>query len=379
MDNVLIRPNDIHDRLALLHCDGIGTLTYQKLLSHFGNAEQSVMASRDTLQKLSLNAKQIDAIKNNDTNAAVEKTLEWLGAPENHILFSDQDHYPDALKNIYDAPPVLFVKGDWRLLHEPQISMVGSRNATGAGKQIAYDFAASLSQHGITITSGLASGIDAEAHKGALANKFGKTIAVVATGLDRIYPASNKDLAENIVANGAIISEFTLGTRPLAGHFPKRNRIISALSVGTLVVEAAAKSGSLITAKHALEQGKDVFAIPGSIHSPLSKGCHQLIRQGAKLVETVDDILQDLSQQLRPYIIDNVDHSTDTVTPSRRNEASKLDPEQQILLEAIDYEATAPDQILQRTGFSAEKISSMLLILELNELIRSEQGLYSRT
>lgn len=368
-------PSDIEYRLKLYACEHIGPSRYQKLLDFFGSAEQSLLASSDTLQKAGLNKAQIDALKTPDL-ALLESTLNWLQIPENHVLFLDQDEYPSILKQLENAPPLLFTKGDWSLLNEPQIAMVGSRNATKAGKDIAFNFAADLSKHGLLVTSGLASGIDSASHEGALSTRLGKTVAVVGTGLDRIYPAINKALAEQIVSSGVIVSEFNLGTRPHPGNFPRRNRIISGLSVGTLVVEAAAKSGSLITSQHAIEQGKDVFAIPGSIHSPLSKGCHQLIRQGAKLVETVDDLLFDLQAQLASYINDSEAGSPTSKTRSKPD--VMLDNSQKTLLEAIDYEPTAPDEMIQRTGFASEEISSMLLILELKELIESENGFYYR-
>ena len=355
-------------------CEHIGSQTYHKLIDHFGSAEHSLQASYGTLQKIGLNKLQIDALQNS-RQEHIKPTLDWLEGTENHILFSDESSYPETLKQLFDPPPLLFAKGDWTLLHEPQIAMVGSRNATSTGREIASEFAAHLSRLGLIITSGLASGIDAAAHLGALSK--GQTIAVVGTGLDRVYPASNKNLAEEIVAKGLIVSEFGLGVKPLPGHFPRRNRIISALSLGTLVVEATAKSGSLITAKHATEQGKEVFAIPGSIYNPLSKGCHQLIRQGAKLVETADDILFELREPLR-HFVNQEDVSVSTATNQTENSDFATDKEQQQVLEAIDYNLTTIEQIIQRSRYSSEKISSMLLILELNGLISSEQGRYRR-
>lgn len=224
----------------------------------------------------------------------VEKDLRWLASPGCHMVHKTSRNYPPLLKEIHAAPFILFVQGNLARLADPQIAIVGSRNPTPVGCEIAAKFAYYFSNMGLTVTSGLALGIDGAAHKGALLG-VASTIAVLGHGLDCIYPASHQELAGDILkANGALVSEFPIGVSPLPSHFPRRNRIISGLTMGTLVVEAALKSGSLITAKLALEQGREVFAIPGSIHNPLAKGCHALIREGAKLVETTQDVLEEL-------------------------------------------------------------------------------------
>ena len=274
----------------------------------------------------------------------------------------DDPCYPLALKEIADPPPILFVTGNIHLLSTPQIAIVGSRNPTQDGKKIAHDFARSLSHAGFTITSGLAIGIDAASHQGALAEN-GYTIAVAGTGLDLIYPACHTQLAAEIVIHGAMVSEFPPGTAPKANHFPRRNRIISGLCQGLLVVEAAKQSGSLISARMALEQNREVFAIPGSIHNPLARGCNALIREGAKLVETTQDILDELT----------VYNQLDRKKPNPA-EQSKLDLEQQKLLNLILYSPTSVDNLVAQTGESVEAIASMLLLLELQGYITSASG-----
>ena len=280
----------------------------------------------------------------------------------NHVLTFDDDYYPRQLKEIADPPPLLFVRGNPLLLAQRQLAIVGSRNPSSSGIDTAFEFAKTLSNHGFVITSGLALGIDAASHRGALAaGNF--TIAVAGTGLDRIYPARHKDLATEIVKTGAIISEFPPGTTAKANHFPRRNRIISGLCQGLLVVEAAKESGSLITARMALEQNREVFAIPGSIHNPLARGCNALIRQGAKLVETTQDILEELHQY----------YQEDATNPAIHIE-STLDLEQQTLLNHVQFSPTSIDNLVQIIGNSAEIISSMLLILELQGYLEATAG-----
>jgi DNA processing protein len=249
--------------------------------------------------------------------------------------------------------------------------MVGSRNPSITGRETAHDFARTLAAAGMVITSGLAQGIDTACHQGTL-DGGGQTIAVAGTGLDRVYPASNRELAHAIIeAGGALISEFPPGTLPHAGNFPRRNRIISGLSLGTLVVEAALRSGSLITARLAAEQGREVFAIPGSIHNPLARGCHQLIRQGAKLVESAADVLEELAPQLYAALAEMPEESAPA--------SSELDEEYQALLACIGHETTPVDRLVERSGLTAEAVSSMLLILELQGFVESAAGGYART
>jgi DNA processing protein len=268
----------------------------------------------------------------------------------------------------------LFVRGDPALLAMPQLAMVGSRNPTPGGRDNARNFATHLGQCGVTVTSGLALGIDTASHEGAL-RTVGRTIAVCGTGLDVNYPRSNAQLAEAIAEHGALVSEFPLGSPPLKAHFPRRNRIIGGLSLGTLVVEAALQSGSLITARLAADAGREVFAIPGSIHNPMARGCHALIRQGAKLVETADDIfaeLQSLVGTLRRVVSGKAPDPTGNFT-------SVLDNEYKILLDALGFEPAGVDLLVVRTGLRADEVASMLLILELEGRIESYPGgLYVR-
>jgi len=280
----------------------------------------------------------------------------------NSIITIHDAMYPPQLKEIPDPPPILFVCGNAELLSSPQIAIVGSRNPSTMGKETAFSFAKSLSQAGFVITSGLALGIDAASHQGAL-NAGGTTIAVAGTGLDRVYPARHIHLATDIANTGALVSEFPLGTTAKANHFPRRNRIISGLCQGLLVVEAAIQSGSLITARMALEQNREVFAIPGAIHNPLARGCNALIREGAKLIETSQDILEELNQ----YYQADKDNPLSVVQ-------SMLDLEQQTLLNLVMFSPTSIDNLVESTGKPVEVIASMLLILELQGYLEAIPG-----
>jgi DNA processing protein len=288
--------------------------------------------------------------------------LSWVEQKNNAVITFNDANYPAQLKEIADPPPLLFVRGNADLLSHPQIAIVGSRNPSSLGEETAFNFAKTLSRHGFVITSGLALGIDAASHRGAL-NAKGYTVAVTGTGLDRVYPARHKELATEIVNTGVMISEFPPGTTAKANHFPRRNRIISGLCQGLLVVEAAKQSGSLITARMALEQNREVFAIPGSIHNPLARGCNALIRQGAKLVETTQDILEELNQYYQ---------QDDNITPITME--SILDLEQQTLLNHVMFSPTSIDKLVENTGESVEVISSMLLILELQGYLEATAG-----
>ena len=309
-----------------------------------------------------------------------EKMLEtdqiWLNFTNHHLVTFLDPAYPPLLREIPDPPLALFVIGDRDLLSFPQLAIVGSRNPSNLGRDTAQQFARYLASAGLTITSGLAMGIDAAAHEGALAAK-GKTIAVCGTGLDMTYPTRHRALAEHISQTGALVSEFPLGTKPDPYNFPQRNRIISGLSMGTVVVEAALRSGSLITARMALEQGREVFAIPGSIHNPLAKGCHQLIRQGAKLVETAQDIMEDLGPMVGAHCV-RPGHTQYAPTLENANSPPKLDKDYQQLLDLIGYETTSVDTLVIQSGLTVEVVASMLLMLELQSLIISQPGGYVR-
>lgn len=306
-----------------------------------------------------------------DARDEAERDLVWLARSDVAVLPYTSPHYPPALAQIAGAPPVLYLRGSREALAQPsQLAIVGSRHPTPQGRRTAHEFAASLARSGLVITSGLALGIDAASHRGSLA-VGGLTVAVCGTGLDLTYPPEHADLADQIVAaGGALVSEFPPRSEPLRSRFPQRNRLISGLSLGVLVVEAARRSGSLITARHAGDQGREVFAIPGSIHNPVSQGCHQLIRAGAKLVETVEDILSEL----------NLPISNQILTKSPQGAAKRpvagygLDKAPEILLDALGFEPTRVDDLALRAGLTSESVASMLLILELQGLVEPHPG-----
>jgi DNA processing protein len=324
--------------------------------------------SPGALAALGLGGGAVRALRNPSAEgiAADER---WLAGPCRRLVTWGSPSYPALLAEISDAPLVLFVEGDSAALSLPQLAVVGSRNPTAIGRDTAAQFAGHLASAGFAIVSGLALGIDAAAHRGALEGG-GHTIAVLGCGLDRIYPAENAALARQVAARGALVSDLPTGTAPMKQHFPRRNRLISGLSVGTLVVEAALRSGSLITARLAAEQGREVFAIPGSIHSPLSRGCHRLIRQGAKLVEAADDIFTELSALLAGLRPGNRAEEPD----AHQDSGCALDKEYEILLDALGFESAAVDDLVARTGFEAGAVSSMLLILELEGRIAQQPG-----
>jgi DNA processing protein len=347
----------IHKKLQLVKTLGItGLFQTQQALSSFG-----------------LSVKQISAITCPDWKK-ISQIIEASELCQSNIITFDDHRYPVLLKEIYDPPLVLFTQGNDALLVENQLAIVGSRHASINGKESALAIAQQLVQQKIVITSGLALGIDAAAHKGALKGG-GKTIAVVATGLDIVYPARHKLLAKEIIANdGLILSEFTPGTPPKAGHFPKRNRLISGLSKGTLVVEAAMKSGSLITARSAMEQNREVFAVPGSIHNPQTKGCHWLIKQGAKLVEGAADIVEELD--LPRHIGLNL--STAIAKFNEREENFTEDLNSDPLLASVGYEITPIDMVVSRSKLSTDVVLTRLTMLELKGLVSAVPGGYLR-
>lgn len=281
--------------MRLQQTPGVGRLTAVMLVQRFGSPQAVFAAGLDgLLQHVSpARAHALCAVPAAPFGASVDTTLAWLARPGHHLLTFDDPAYPALLRQIADPPLLLYAVGRLELLGMPCVAIVGSRNATAQGVANASAFGQALSGAGMTVVSGLAMGIDAAAHEGGLRGP-GATVAVIGTGADRIYPRRNEALTRRIAAEGCIVSEYSLGTPPMADNFPRRNRLISGLSCAVLVVEAAAGSGSLITARVAADQGRDVFAIPGSIHAPLAKGCHQLIKAGAKLVESVADLLDDL-------------------------------------------------------------------------------------
>ncbi len=357
---------ELRDWLALWRVPGVGPRLFQQLTERFGTPAGVFAAGRRGWREFRLDDQTVDGLASPD-QAGVERDLAWEQASAgHHILTPASPHYPERLKEIPNPPPLLFIVGDPELLAFPQMGIVGSRRPTAGGRQSARDFAAYLARSGLVITSGLAQGVDTAAHEGTL-GADGYTIAVTGTGPDRIYPSRNRELAQRITELGAIVTEFPTGVAARPDHFPRRNRIISGLSVGILVVEASLRSGSLITARYALEQGREVFAIPGSIHNPLAKGCHALIRRGhAKLVEQAADILEELPGQLAlPMPREDSDGEPPPAAP---------DQEHQQVLEALGYDPVTLDTVLQRTGLTPEAVSSILLILELQGHVTAMPG-----
>jgi DNA processing protein len=307
---------------------------------------------------------------------AIPRTCErrWLDSAGHHLLPFTDPRFPALLRSIPECPVALYVSGNLGALAEPQLAIVGSRNPTAQGRETALAFAEYLGERGLGVTSGVAEGIDACAHQGALRAQ-GITLGVLGAGIDVVYPRCNRPLHEDIERHGALVTEFAPGTPPRRGNFPRRNRIIAALSLGTLVVEAARRSGSLITARLANSYGRDVFAVPGSIHSPLSRGCHELIKGGAKLTETADDILRELN--FSAFFANDLAQAADV--PQRLRRTSGLDKDHKILLDALGYDPVDLDKLIVRTGFKPEAVSSMMLILELEGHVQAAPGgRYSR-
>jgi len=359
----------IHKKIALVNRYGICTL--------FSTSSSPLTSAHG------LTAKQLCAFIKPDWQR-IEKVISDSHACNSVIITFDDSHYPSLLKEIYDPPLVLFVQGNEQLLNTAQVAIVGSRHASINGRESAYILAEQLVQQGVVVTSGLALGIDAAAHKGALTAKS-STIAVVATGLDSVYPARHKTLAQQIIAeNGAIISEFLPKVPAKAGHFPKRNRIISGLSAGVVVVEAAIKSGSLITARCALEQNREVFAVPSSINNPLAKGCHWLIKQGAKLVEDSADIVNELDllksthQHSVLYLDQHKEQNNPNINDNMGEKKLNKDLCKDELLASVGFEITPVDKVVSQSKLSVEEVLTQLTILELKGLVAVVPGGYLR-
>ena len=364
----MLRP-ELAAWLRLLLTPGVGLESARKLLAAFGLPEaifaQPVSAWQTAVGTRA--ARALEAVPE-DLDAQVDRLLAWLAEEghDRHVLTLGDPLYPAELLQMADPPLLLYVQGDVQALHHPRrLAIVGSRNPTPQGEVNARQFAQALGQAGVCVVSGLALGVDGAAHEGALQGG-GPTVAVVGTGLDRVYPKRHLALAHRIASQGALVSEYPLGTPPLSENFPQRNRIIAGLSQGTLVVEAAVQSGSLITARLAAEQGREVFAIPGSIHAPQSRGCHALIRQGAKLVESAQDILEDLR-----FTTPAAEHATGADDPDTTGEDS--------LLRAMGYDPVSLDALQARTGLDTPHLQARLLELELSgEVARLPGGLLQR-
>jgi DNA processing protein len=357
--------------LQLTLTPGLGAATLRGLLSQFGLPEKVLAARRAELARFA-SAEALHGLDSDAVAKAVERALGWLEQPGNAIVTLADAAYPRLLLEITDPPAVLYCRGRTELLNRPALAVVGSRNATAQGNSNAEQFAHSFSTAGLTIVSGLAQGIDAAAHRGGLAGE-GSTIAVLGTGVDITYPHGNAALAAEIAASGLLLSEFPLGTRALAHNFPRRNRLISGLAQGCLVIEAAHASGSLITARAAAEQGREVFAVPGSIHSPLSKGCHALIKSGAKLAESAEDVLSELSAFRRTGFAST--RAAANVTVAAGSTGSSDEP----LLVCMGFDPVDVDALCARTGLPAERVSAELLRLELaGRVTVLPGGLYQR-
>ncbi len=354
---------ELESWLKLIRCAGLGARPIIALIERFGSAQAAIDAGPSAWRNAGASQASIDALSGIDPGR-IEQDIEWCLMPNRGLLTWQDPKFPARLREIGGCPPALFFRGDPDLLALPQMAVVGSRTATPQGLETAEGFSAELSRRGLTITSGLALGVDAAAHRGALMAK-GPTVAVCATGLDRVYPARHKALAEEIDRSGLLISEFAPGTAPRAEHFPRRNRLISGLALGVLVVEAARNSGSLITARLAAEQGRDVFAIPGSIHNVMARGCHQLIRNGAKLVESVDDILEEIGTQVGQWL---------RTAPPREAVAGSSNHPCQDILDALGDDPQSIDVIAQRTGRAVDVLSAALLELELEGRIAPAAG-----
>ncbi|MEM7277025.1 MAG: DNA-processing protein DprA [Pseudomonadota bacterium] len=345
------------------------TTSLMALLGELGDAPGIVKARNSELAASGLNSEAITRLRK--PASGVEKLHQWLEGENTHFVPFNDERYPDLLREIRDAPPLLYVRGNVDALKFPLLAIVGTRKPTAGGKDTARQFAAELAKNGLGIISGMALGIDTEAHLGAL-DAGGLTLAVLGTGIDRVYPAANRDLAHRLANEGTLISEFPLGSEPQKFNFPRRNRIISALSLGTLVVEAAQRSGSLISARLAAEQGRDVFAIPGSIHNPMARGTHQLIREGARLVESTADIFTELAPLTQLLRQNQLQDKADKRSQATGSETDG--PEYQALLEKMGFDAISISDLSERCGLTAAELSSMLLILELEGVVDALPG-----
>lgn len=351
--------------IRLSSIEGIGSQTFCQLLKEFGSPADVFSATFKQLTAI-VSEKIALSIKQDFDEERLKTSQNWLMQANNHLVTLADAQYPQLLLEINDPPPFLYAKGNLALLNQPSIAIVGSRNASVQGEKNAEAFAEGLCRHGLCVVSGLALGIDGAAHRGAL-KANGATIAVVGTGLDIVYPAKHRDLAHHIVEHGLIISEFALGTPSKPQNFPKRNRIISGLSLGCLVVEANLQSGSQITARLAGEQGREVFAIPGSIHSPMSKGCHQLIKQGAKLVDDLQDIVEELG-------LSHLPNRQSHATINNENAANTQTGSHQTLLDLMGFEPIALDRLVHLSDLTVSEVSSMLMLLELEGSVASIAG-----
>lgn len=367
------------DWLTIVNAPSVGGASLIRIIESMGGVAAVVAASARDLTRHGLSAAAAEAITRPD-QAAIETGLRWLSQPDHHLLCWDSDDYPVLLRRIDGPPAALFIDGDPGCLWQPQIAVIGSRNPTAGGLDHARDFASTLARQGMTITSGLASGIDTAAHIAAM-DAGATTIAVNGTGLDIVYPASSRQVARRIRSQGAMISELPLGSPPRRQHFPSRNRIISGLSLAVLVIEAGLNSGTLITARKAAEQGRDVFALPGSLHNPMAKGCHRLIREGARLVETTADIMQELGpvaaelhMEIRRRLEQSDSPDEAEEKPGKYKKSLLDDSAYSALWKVLGYDPKPVDTIIHQSGLSAREVSSMLLMMELEGLVKKHHN-----
>ncbi|HRQ65791.1 MAG TPA: DNA-processing protein DprA [Xanthomonadaceae bacterium] len=360
----------------LLRAPGLGPRGVRGLIDCFGNAPAAVTAGDRRLADAGVPQAARAFIATPDRNR-IAADLAWLAEPGHHLIRADSEDFPALLAQSPQPPAALYVDGDPDLLWHPQIAVIGSRNPSAAGRDHARAFAGALARSGLLITSGMADGIDAEAHRAALA--AGRpTIAVVGSGVDIVYPRKHRTLAAEIATAGAVVSEFPLGVEPRPDHFPRRNRIIAGLSLGTLVVEASLRSGSLITARLASDAGREVFALPGSLHNPMARGCHRLIRDGARLVETADEIvgeLEPLAAKLAGMLRSRLEKAAPDPHPGAGSTADEDDDaDYRRLLDALGHDPATVDELVTRSGLTVESVSSMLLMLELQGRVASGGG-----
>lgn len=350
--------------LAINTIPDLGPVTIKKLVDHFGSIDKVWQAEPQAFSQIEgLNRKALNSFLNNRNNVNPEAELEKIAGI--NVVTLEDETYPELLKHIYDPPPVLYFKGELARPDEKTLAIVGTRKASRYGLEFAKKLASDLAGYGIMIVSGLAAGIDTAAHQGAL-EASGKTLAVFGCGVDYIFPSDNRELASKIEKSGALVSEFPLGTKTERSHFPRRNRIISGLSLGVIVVEGHYDSGAMITAKQALDQGREVFAVPGNVELEQSKGPHWLIKQGAKLVESVEDVLEELNIKKMP----NAEcRMTNEGVP-----AAQLSDEEKRVVAILSKEPKMIDKIAQETGFSAPQTASILMVLEVKNIVQQYPG-----
>lgn len=364
--------------LTLLLAGG-PALPLRGLLDRFEHPEAAVAAGIDAWRAAGCTAEQCGALAHPDP-AALEGAQGWLAAPDHHLLGWGAPDYPPLLRDSPNPPLALFIAGNPTQLWTPAIAIVGSRAPSSGGRDNARDFATELAQNGLTIASGLAAGIDAAAHRAAL-GCGGATYAVIGTGPDVTYPRHHRELQALVAAQGAVISEYLPGTPPRSGHFPARNRLLAALALGTVVIEAAERSGALITARLAAEAGREVFAVPGSIHNPMARGCHRLIREGATLVGRPADIVEgvtNLAGELASALQSRLQAPISCAPVGSRLAPALPDPDYQRLWNALGFDPTGMDSLIERTGLTAASLSSMLLVMELEGRVSSVHGRYTR-